>query len=210
MASSQGIQPAATVSISLTTFIAYAAASGRAKVTVVARAKTQYATEYAKERDFWLPLRHAIMLAHESGDKLATMDMDALIASVAPAKVASYLEAIAGYYKWVGRRRLNSRGQLHCDWTHGGLTVNINPELDLEMNRVRTVVKLYFNKDRLTKTRLDIALHLLRLTTPQAAAAAILDVRRGRLYSATSRIDSTLDVLLGVEADGLVKLWRTL
>jgi hypothetical protein len=208
MARDQGVQAPPPVVISLTTFIKYAAASGRAKVTVVARAKALYAAEYAKGRDFWLPLRRAIMASHESGAKLATLD--ALLASVAPAKVASYVEAMAGYLKWVGRRRLTSRGQLRRDWTHGVLTVNVNPELDMDINRVRTIVKLYFNKDALTKTRLDTALHLLRMTTPPAAAAAILDVRRGRLYSAAPRLDSTMDVLLGVEAEGLVELWRTL
>ena len=196
------------VVISLTTFIGYVAATGRGKTTAVTRARAQYDQGYAKEKDFWLPLRHAIMAAHERDGVLVSLDD--LKGSVSPSKAASYTEAIAGYKRWVGKRQLRSRGQRHYDWRHGDLVVKVNPELDVDLNDARTLVKLYFNKDALSRTRLDLALHVLRVTTPRGARAAIVDVRRAKIYAADVAHDSVMATLLEIEADGLVRLWRTM
>lgn len=196
----------ARVTISLTTFITYAATTGRTKVATVVEAKKRYAAKYAKETDFWLPLRNAIMMAHEHGRSLATLD--ALLSTVHATKIPSYTDAIAGYKKWVGKAVLTSGGARRLVWTHGDLTVNVNPELDVPIGGRRHLVKLYFNKVVLSKTQLDLSLRLLQTVVPAPAEAAILDGRRAKLHIATRGVDAAMDALLEAEGDALVKLWR--
>jgi hypothetical protein len=170
--------------------------------------KSRYATGYDKRTDYWLRLRSAIMSVHEQGKPLSTLDT--LLAQVPGGKTENYADAISGYKRWAGKRGLQSAGQRHITWQHGGLTVNVNPELDLDIDDVHVLVKLYLNKEALSRTRLDLALHLLQVSVPSGAVGAILDVRRGKQHVAETKPDRAMDALLEAEADGLLKLWATL
>jgi hypothetical protein len=95
-------------------------------------------------------------------------------------------------------------------YSRHGVEVSVNPELGLEINGRRHLVKIYFKADPLSKYRVDIITHLMEVCLrPQVRAAttmSVLDARRAKLFSPSVPVPG-LDAALGGELAYVAALW---
>lgn len=199
--------------ISVTVFTSYVIASGSPKQTVVENEKKK--GDYDPQTDFWRLLRQAIRDMHRDGRSIAALtSLQRTITH--PAKVSAYPVAISGYKKWLGRKQpLWFDPPRHVS-SYGGLDVVINPELGLEWNvggvPTRHIIKAYFKQAKPAKKMMDIVLTLMRDAFPTVSTGAelgVLDVQRGRLYTASS-VRGNLMPLVQAEAASFATLWSLL
>ena len=196
--------------ISLTTFVDYVYANPSSHIGLVAREKKRYEEGYHPTRDYYKVLRDGIESLHQSGGPKT--DLDTLLQSAHPPRLQNYIQCIDGYKRWWGRKTvewIDDPGTAR--WTSGTLEVIVNPELLLEVNGDRFLIKLYFKSDKLSKPRIDALLHLIdiELGSLLAATSGILDVRRGRLITPTRTIPH-IDALLAAQAVSFATLWNRL
>jgi len=198
--------------ISLTDFVDFVVKSGRPKLTVVKQIKSR--DQYATFEDFWRRLRTAIVEYHKNGhsDKSEFDDIiDTLNPNDSP-KQTAYPIAIKAYKKFLGRKKLAWIDPPRNVWTAGGINVSVNPEIGLEINGQKTLIKLYFKKEKLIKAKADLILALMQEGLPdleKGTHVAILDVREAKLFEATKPQTSLLPLLYG-EAVNFATIWREL
>lgn len=195
-------------SVSLTTFLDFTAASGSARVTQLRQSKRRYAQEYAPARDYYKFLREAIEECFAEGWSAQALRTQ-LRALPDSRKAENFEECRKGLTKWVGRKELGPLPKSRASWTSEGVTVNINPELHLTVSGSPHMIKLYFKGEKISKQRVDVALHLLKSKVPSGTTAGILDVRRARLYVPTVTKPG-MSALLAAEAAAFGSLWESL
>ena len=96
----------------------------------------------------------------------------------------------------------------------GGVKMYVNPEIGIEWQRKKYMIKLYLKaNDSLDKRHADIILALmenqLREKVDGDIEFAILDVRRGKLFTYTNH-DPRLFIFLKSEGRGFAEMWREL
>lgn len=85
--------------------------------------------------------------------------------------------------------------------------MRINPELHLDIGGQPHSIKLYFKGEKISKQRVDVALHLLKSKAPRGATVGILDLRRAKLYVPTIAKPG-MAALLKAEAAAFTSLWE--
>ena len=194
------------IRVNLTTFLDIVSAAGTPKLTAVRRLKQR--EKYSPARDFWLPLRRAIVGAHQAEDVGV---LDHLLPTITDKKkLNNYPALIEAHKRWWGKRSYEWFQPPDADWQYGQVSVRVNPELGLKDDSGLTVVKLYFKKDRLPKLRADVILHLLETTvTPDGtnARVGILDVPRAKLIQSTVEKPG-LEAALRAEAAYIATAWN--
>jgi hypothetical protein len=194
--------------ISMTTFVDFVTASGTSRLSKLKQAKKQYGREYDPRQDYYKPLRERIVRAVKEGwsaDRLKR-----LLTGVTDAKKqANYETCRRGFTRWVGRKKLKLRPTRRGVWQSGNLQVNVNPELIVDVNSVTHAVKLYLKGDALSQQRANIVLELMRETIGDDVTPAVLDVRRGKLFTPTVTVPG-IDAFLASEAAAFWTLWDRL
>ncbi len=193
--------------ISMTTFVDFVLASGTKRLTCVRTAKADYAQPYKPARDFYGALREAIVDMHQN--QRPRESLDSALLGVGNTRTSAYVECIAAYKQWCGRKRFQWTDTFRSDWTNGGLTVKVNPELGMRINGTPYIIKLYFKGESPSKIRLETMFHLLRLSLPRElvdATPGILDVRRGNLFVPSRQI-ADIEALLAGEASAFQTIW---
>lgn len=157
--------------------------AGSPKQTKVAQIKNR--PPYHPAIDYYKPLRDELTSLHELGE-----GREALIGILSrindPKKTKNYNDAISGYNKWWGRKSFQWFHPPRAAYAANGVTVNVNPELGLEFNGRRHLIKLYLKDERLEKLRIDPVTVLMELALrPQAHPddiVGVLDVRNSKLH----------------------------
>lgn len=92
-----------------------------------------------------------------------------------------------GYKKWWGQKALVWFAPPRAAYAQHGVEVIINPELGLDINGARHLVKLYFKTEPLSKLRVDNITRLMESTLrshcQKNEVMAVLDVRESKLFS---------------------------
>ena len=126
-------------------------------------------------------------------------------------KKGRYQSAIDGYKRFIGRKNIEWFEPPKALWRREGLRVSINPELGLNINAKKHVIKLYFKKERLSKRKIDVILEMmeqsLRRQLKQTTKVAVLDVTNSKLFSLSGR-ELDLEPLLIGEASSFVAIWN--
>jgi hypothetical protein len=196
------------IEISLTDFIDFVCKTGSAKMTKVKEVK--HRAIYSPAFDFYKPLREGIITNHKSnGDK---KDLQKIIAELKdPKKISKYCDAIGGYEKFWGKKKITWFTPPNKRWAIGDLRVRINPELGLIMNEQKYIVKLYLKEDKVQKSRIDQILTLmekeLRNIATKDALMAVLDVKSGKMFIKENDDISLLPLLEG-EAISFETIWK--
>ncbi|MGV6492369.1 hypothetical protein ACTUVK_002218 [Stenotrophomonas rhizophila] len=193
--------------ITLTDFIEVVTKSGSPKATKVSQLKNRQT--YDPATDFYKGLREGIVALHKrSGGKA---DLANLTKGLVDAKKsANYPTMVAGYKKWWGHKVLTWFDPLGGTYTSAGIDVAINPEVGLDINGQRHVVKLYFKADALTKTKADLIVTLMnQVLSPLHSANthfSILDVRNSKLFSYSST-GKSFKPMVDAELSYVASLW---
>ena len=188
-------------SVPLTSFVDFSVASGTSRLTAVTRANREYDPRY----DYYKPLRERTIKQFTSG--WDAREFRRSLQSVQdPRKLSNYEDCRGALTRWASGKTINSRARHRATWSAANLDVKVNPDLDLEVDGQRYVMKLYFKADETSGARQAVILHLLGEVAPRNADAAILDARRGRLLTA-GEADPNLGALLASDAAAFVTLW---
>lgn len=204
------------IEISLTDFIGFVNKMGNAKLNHVKSIKDR--PEYEPYMDFYKPLREAILKLHKRGQKKEVLDV-ILEGLTDEKKRRCYPELIAGYKKFLGRKKLEWIKPPKKDWKIGGVTITVNPEIGLEEKKKNGssnfyIVKLYFKDDALKKAQADQILTLMEMqlrskVNEPEIKFAILDIRRSKLHIKQDQELKELPLLKG-EANSFATMWNSL
>ena len=204
------------IEISLTDFIGFVNKMGNAKLNHVKSIKDR--PNYEPYMDFYKPLREAILKLHKKGQKKEVLDT-VLEGLTDEKKRRCYPELIAGYKKFLGRKKLEWIKPPKKDWKIGGVTITVNPEIGLEEKKKNGssnfyIVKLYFKDDALKKAQADQILTLMEMqlrskVNEPEIKFAILDIRRSKLHIKQDHELKELPLLIG-EANSFATMWNSL
>lgn len=133
-----------------------------------------------------------------------------------PQKRQNYSEIINGYIAWWGNKKFIYHHLPKYTYSAHGIDVTINPELCLEFNGTKHIIKLYMKKDPLTKnktelilTLLEAALHQHRQGHSQNLAICLLDIRNSKLFPSKS-LNTKLKHAIDSELAYIAALWPNL
>lgn len=196
--------------LSLTDLVDIVSTAGTPKATKVSQVKNR--GDYAPAFDFYKALREGLSAAHQPGGSKAALQ--ALPGKLADyKKVANYTDAIGGYVKWWGQKSITAFDPVRKLYSKHGVDVSVNPELGLETQDGRYLVKLYLKAEPLTKFKADLITVLmetaLRTDCKQEEVMAILDVRRGKLFTLGAKV-APIKAMVDAELAYVANLWDSL
>lgn len=194
--------------VSMTTFLDFTAATGSGRISELRQAKKRYAQDYSPAKDYYKFLREAIEECFEQGWSAKSLKA-ALGALPDSRKAEAFEECRQGLTRWAGRKRIKTLPKPRARWSSGGLTVRVNPELHLDIGGSPHLIKLYFKGEKISKQRVDVALHLLNSKAGKGTTAGVLDLRRSKLYLPTVAKPG-MAALLKAEAAAFTSLWEEL
>lgn len=194
--------------ISFTTFFDFVTARGLSRIARVKIAISMYTSDEYRLADYYLDIRHAIIRCFNGGGMGA---LDTCLATLSdPRKRPHYTALVAGLRRWIGRKTFEAFFEVPTrEWSSSGLCVSVRPELGLKLKGERLIIKLYFKDEALDQHRINPLLHLLHTTHGSLGTVAILDVRRGKLFKMTRRLNN-VDAFLAAEAQYFMTLWDSL
>ncbi|ULQ52161.1 hypothetical protein [Flavihumibacter fluvii] len=183
--------------VPLTSFVDFIIKTGRPKLTCAKKIKKDSAEEYDPMTDYYKRFREAIQEMHKKD--LPKKQLSSIIGHLPASKRDNYQEMVGGYRKFLGSKDVKWFKPPRKDWQHSGLTIPINPELGLEIEGEKHVIKLYLKAEKPSKDRLASILALMYTCfSTEGYLYAVLDVRNARLYLFE---DSMLELMPLVEGE---------
>jgi hypothetical protein len=200
------------IDITLTEFVDFVSKAGTPKLTVVKNAKEARLVGYSPQTDFYKAIREGIVKMHKRNqpkDSLAAL----LNGLTDQKKQTAYPELVQGYQKFLGKKKYKWFDPPKTDWQHGGVSISVNPEIGLEIDGVRHIIKLYFKGENLKKTHMDIVVHLMTNFLPTSRTKPtsfdILDIRKSKLIT-NHPTQPILTALLEGEAASFAQIYKSL
>ena len=137
-----------------------------------------------------------------------------IIDDVSDDKKENYAEAIDGYCKWWGKKKIVWVTPPRKTWAIGDIRIELNPELGLVYNGKIHYIKLFVTtNDILDKKHADLILTLmekeLREKVPEEAVFCVLDIKRGKLHEYKKGNNNLYSLLKG-EAVSFETMWKDL
>jgi hypothetical protein len=197
------------IRIYLTDFVDIVGRNGGPKVTKVKQLKDR--PDYEPAFDFYKPLRERIIEVHTKGKSKQAMEK-VMVEITDKKKIENYPTLIKGYKKWWGNRDLIWFEPVRGAYKAHDVEVIINPELGLEFEGTRHLIKLYFKADRLSAAKAGLTAHLMELSLRPSCKGGekmgILDVRNAKLtlFGAKSALKPMIDAELAYVAN----LWSSI
>lgn len=195
--------------LALGDFLDVVSKSGSPKATKVAQIKNR--GPYQPATDFYKQLREGLVATHKDGKSKSSLQ--AILAKVGQKKHANYQTAINGYRKWWGNKSPAWFDPPSAVYSKNGFDIGVNPELGLEFNGQRHVIKLYLKDEPLTKLRIDLITalmtHVLAASVGKYSIMSVLDVRRAKLISGAGA-PSALIPIVDAELAYIATLWPSL
>lgn len=173
--------------VTLTRFMDFVNASGMDRQKVVR--ETINAEKYSPCKDFYKDIRDAIVSFFKDNGSLESLEEE--IALVKDEKKTHYLSLLQGFEKWIKNKKIVFLGAESCDYELSGLGLSINPELLLEINGEKTVVKLFFKDESIKRNTANMISVLMGMAFPVFETKyddfnfAVLDLRNGKLFRIT-------------------------
>lgn len=194
----------------MTDFVDFVISSGTPKLTTVRNVKNR--PKYDPKTDYWKRLREGIAAFHEGGGG-SIGQLDQIVQKTSDdKKLARYPECVAGYKKFLGKKKCAWSAPPTGDWGPAGIGIRVNPELGLNLNGTAHVIKLYFKAEPLSKRRVQTILILMQLAlagkVAKGTSFGVLDVPRAKLYADPSPDPSLIPLLTG-EATSFLTIWNS-
>jgi hypothetical protein len=198
------------IDISLTDFVDFVSKSGSAKLTKVKQVKER--DDYHPATDFYKILREKLIDFHVKN--LEKKELDQIVKNLADdKKKGNYSEAIKGYKKFLGKKEAKWFNPPSHTWKTGELNIKVNPELGLEFNSTKYVIKLYLKAEKLSRDKVTQILCLLekqlRNKVGEDVIFCLLDVKNAKLHVNDTKT-SALNPLLEGEAKSFEIIWNNL
>jgi hypothetical protein len=195
--------------LTLTDFTDIVEKSGLQKVTQITKVKRRRGKGYTPACDFYKKLRERIVKTHR--ENRPASDLSFLMHDVKDGKKrTNYPQTISAYQSWCasrwGNKKLTWFSPPKSEYERNGIGVSVNPELGLECEGKRYIIKLYLRKEPISRLKTEIINELLGSTLePQCKhkeVFGVLDVKHAKFYpfdhsdsKAHAKIDAELDYL---------------
>jgi hypothetical protein len=200
------------IEITLTDFVDFVSKAGTPKLTVVKNVKKHHLEGYDPQTDFYRAIRKGIVAMHRLGKPRDALDV-LLSGLTDKKKQTAYPELVAGYKRFLGKKSYVWFTPPKNQWPHAGLGISVNPEVGLDFDGVRHVVKLYFKAPKLGKIQMDIVTHLMTTFLPKPHSKVtsfdMLDIRNAKLIPG-GPTDPSLTALLEGEAASFAQIYKRL
>lgn len=159
-----------------------AVSSGTSKISKIRKEKNK--TSYNPARDYYKQIREAIVDSHSKGYGSTYIAKEA--DGCTNLKRKPNYELIAKLYiQWLGKKNVTWFVPPRGTYTHLSSEIVLNPEIGMEYNDEKHVVKLYFGEEKISQNRANYMLHLMREKLPKTCLYHVLDIRRKKLFSIT-------------------------
>ncbi|WP_165227478.1 hypothetical protein [Aquisphaera insulae] len=186
--------------------------AGTPKLTVVKNVKQHHIDGYDPQTDFYRAIRKGIVEMHRRRQPKDALDV-LLSGLTDKKKQTAYPDLVAGYKKFLGKKSYTWFVPPRCDWQHAGVSISVNPEVGLEYDGVRHVIKLYFKAENLKKVQMDVVTHLMTnfLPRPQNKDTSfdVLDIRKAKLIPGLPT-SPALTALLEGEAASFAQIYNSI
>lgn len=193
--------------IVLSDFVEIAHASGLPKATKIAEVK--HRGPYDPRCDFYKRFRDHVGSVHQRDLPKPSLQ-DVLEGLRDRKKIKHYPELVRAYMKWWGSKQLKWARPPRGRFSEAGVDVVVNPDVGFVLDGVPHFLKLYFKDERLSKSRVAIATHLMELSlrnkVTDNAVFGVLDVRRGRVITA-NKPTAALSACLHAEIGYIASVW---
>lgn len=200
------------IDITLTDFVDFVSKAGTPKLTVVKNVKQHHIDGYDPQTDFYRAIRKGIVQMHQRNQPKDALD-DLLNGLTDKKKQTAYPELVAGYKRFLGKKSYTWFNPPKYKWQHAGVAISVNPEVGLEFDGVRHVIKLYFKSENLRKVQMDVVTHLMTnfLPKPQNKVTSfdVLDIRKAKLIPGQTTIPA-LTALLEGEAASFAQIYNSI
>lgn len=189
------------IRVSFTKFLDFVAQTGEPKATTALQAWRQSNTPYDPARDYHRRVRRAIVDFEKSGD---LPDWAEFIAAQNHKKQKNFQETIDLYLKWRG-----GYGEVEWflppknDWLASEFQITVNPELGLRLDGDKYAIKMFLNKNKLSKLKAQMAGLLMHKTLSADAPNtkfAIFDVKAEALHVFNGASEKLTYLLIGETA----------
>lgn len=202
------------IKISLTQFLTFnAKVSTSAKINYVSSIKKQ--TDYSPAFDYWKGLRDAIKDCFKYQKPIESLLEYS--SSVKPDKITNYERATKKLLSFTKSHKIKYFDVPHALWTseNGNLQVAASPELGLEINGQKYLVKIYYKKPdgntKVVKRNIVSTLMLMKLAKLNESLdnveSAVLNLQNGKLYS-NSTISKKDQLELKIDAENFVNIYN--
>jgi hypothetical protein len=196
--------------MTFTEFIDVIIKTGTTKITKIKQIKNK--PEYEPATDFYRSLRLYLIEYHQKGlydePKKTAFDL-----SQDKKKHEHFSVLLNGYWKFLGKKRPKWFSPVNRKVMIQAVEMSINPELGLQFNDSKYIIKLYLKTEEISKQRIDIALGMmeqyLRPIIKDDSKIAILDVRKSKLFEQT-RVIQDLDSAIQAECAYISFIWDQL
>lgn len=189
------------IRVSFTKFLDFVAQTGEPKATTALQAWRQSNTPYDPKRDYHKRIRDLIVDAEKSG---TSPDWATFISDQNPKKQNNYQETAEHYQKWRDKRpNVSWFSPPRGDWKAGEFQININPELGLSIDGKKHTIKLFLNKNKLSKLKAQMAGLIMHETLSNHAsecAFSIFDVKAETLHTFAGASEKLQYLLIGETA----------
>jgi len=194
------------IKVSLTDFSEFVLKAGAKKQTKVRQIVNR--PKYEPQFDFWKKLRERIIDLHKTAKP--TKELQNIISELTDDKKKKvYPGLVKGYLKFIGRKKPTWFAPPKGEWSHEDLAIRVNPEIGLEFNGKKHVIKLHLNQSIMAKNEADIILTLMKsLGDEEDIIYCLLDVKTNKLYRSDKIKVDLLPVLQG-EAMSFISIWKT-
>ena len=165
-------------------------------MTSAKKIRKQLGKKYDPKEDYYKRFRDAVRDLHQKDH--AKNDLIGIIGSLPKSKAENYQRMVEGYKKFLGRKDIKWFKPTRASWNHQDIVIPINPELGLEWNGIKYLIKLYLKSDKPSKDRLSSILALMKHTLPSKKYKhAVLDVRNSKIYLYEADMDSMMPLVEG-------------
>ncbi len=198
------------IQISMTEFVNFINSSGMSKMTIVSSAKMKHEQEDGNPYDYWKDFKDEVRRQLiQQGTK---EDLKEFVESVREDARDNYSIMVNGFLKFWRPSRMEWLKPVRRLASLGGVKMYINPEIGVIWQNREIMIKLYLKaNESLDKRHADIILALmeseLREKVDESVEFAVLDVKRGKLYSYVNN-DPRLLILLKSEGREFAEMWR--
>ena len=190
------------IEISLTSFVDFVLKSGTPKMTVVKNTKKQIKTGYQPFTDYYKQIREGIIKFHKEDKQIGFLD--SLANNITDKSKSVNFPIIVANYKKFAKKNKTAKwfNPAKNYWIIEDLSVSLNPELGLEINGKKHIIKLYFKADKPKKSEIPSVLQLMysQLDEKQNIIPAFYDIRNNKLHSYKKDYEDYMPL---IEGEGL-------
>ncbi|MEP2889954.1 hypothetical protein [Tateyamaria sp.] len=189
------------IRVSFTKFLDFVAQNGEPKATTALSAWRQSNTPYDPATDYHRRVRQTIINYEKTQN---VPDWDAFIEAQNPKKQKNFKDTAERYVKW--RKKTNEIQWFDppkADWSSSEFQISVNPELGLVLDGQKTAIKLFLNRNKLSKLKAQMAGLLMQQalgTNNEGTKFAIFDVKADSLHVYSGASEKLSYLLVGEAA----------